>query len=78
MRHAGYLLVALVVLAGCGDGVSPNRAVGELASDRVELSAESVEPIAAILVAEGETVAASQALVEQDDRRARARLGDAA
>ena len=77
MRHAGWLLASLFVLAGCGDGNDTNRAVGELASDRIELTAESVEPIAAILVTEGEPVLAGQALVEQDDRRARARLAEA-
>ncbi|MBT8082943.1 MAG: HlyD family efflux transporter periplasmic adaptor subunit [Gammaproteobacteria bacterium] len=77
MRHARWFPVALVVLAGCADSDDTNRAVGELASDRIELTAESVEPISAILVAEGEPVAAGQALVEQDDRRARARLAEA-
>ena len=77
MRHAAWFLITFVVLAGCGDGDDTNRAVGELASDRIELTAESVEPIAAILVAEGEPVVADQALVEQDDRRARARLAEA-
>lgn len=77
MRHAGWVLVSLIVLAGCGDGNDANRAVGELASDRTEITAESVEPILAILVAEGEPVRAGQALVEQDDRRAQARLAEA-
>lgn len=77
MRHAGWLPLILAVLAGCGDADDRNRAVGELASDRIELTAETVEPIVAILVAEGEPVTANQALVEQDDRRARARLAEA-
>jgi HlyD family secretion protein len=77
MRHAGWFFVAFVVLAGCGDGDNTNRAVGELASDRIELTAESVEPISAVLVAEGQPVVADQALIEQDDRRARARLAEA-
>jgi HlyD family secretion protein len=77
MRYARWFPVALLVLAGCGDGNNTLRAVGELASDRIELTAESVEPVSAILVAEGEPVAAKQALLQQDDRRARARLAEA-
>ena len=77
MRYARWIPVALAVLAGCGDGDNANRAVGELASDRIELAAESAEPVAAILVAEGELVTAGQPLLEQDDRRARARLAEA-
>ena len=77
MRYARWIPLALAVLAGCGDGDHANRAVGELASDRIELAAESVAPVAAILVAEGEAVTADQPLLEQDARRARARLAEA-
>ena len=51
--------------------------VGELASDRIELSAETAEPIVEILVAEGEAVAKGQLLLRQDSARAQARLAEA-
>jgi HlyD family secretion protein len=51
--------------------------VGELASDRIELTAEISEPILSIAIAEGEDVVAGQVLLQQDDRRAQARLAEA-
>jgi HlyD family secretion protein len=69
--------MVILLIAGCGDGENLNIAVGELASDRIELTAESNEPIVAIHVAEGDVVAAGQVLIEQDSRRASARLAEA-
>jgi HlyD family secretion protein len=77
MNNRLFMVVALAVLAGCGDGDSPYRVVGELTSDRIELTAETNEPITAIKVSEGESVAAGQVLLEQDPRRAAARLSEA-
>ena len=74
-RFAPFILLSL--LAACGDGENPNVAVGQLASDRIELTAETNEPIVAITVAEGDRVAAGRVLVEQDARRATARLAEA-
>ncbi|MCG8371364.1 MAG: HlyD family efflux transporter periplasmic adaptor subunit [Proteobacteria bacterium] len=71
------LLPVLAVLAACGTDENLNRVVGELASDRIELTAETNEPITAIAVAEGDTVDAGQELVRQDDARAIARLAGA-
>ena len=68
---------SLVVLAACSADDDPNRVVGELASDRVELVAESNEPIIEILVAEGTVVSAGELLLRQDARRASARLAEA-
>ena len=76
MRTCIALLVAVLALAGCGNDEDPNRVVGELTSDRYELTAEVGEPITAILVAEGESVTAGQVLINQDDTRARARLAE--
>ncbi len=73
------LLIALAALltGACGAADNPNLAVGELASDRIELTAESSEPITRIAVAEGDKVATGQILVEQDKARATASLAEA-
>ncbi len=76
-KLAPVILLLPVVLAGCGGTDDPNRVIGALASDRIELTAESAEPITRIAVVEGETVAAGQVLIEQDTGRAEARLADA-
>ena len=69
-------LLLLTVLAACSGEDDSHRVVGELASDRVELVAESNEPIVEILVAEGTPVAAGDLLLRQDGRRAAARLAE--
>ncbi len=53
-------------------------AVGETASDRIELTAEAAEPIMHISVREGAAVAAGDVLVRQDPTRAEAALAAAA
>ncbi len=63
----------LVVLAGC-NGEPPLYAVGTLERDRIEVAAESAEPVLSVDVLEGDRVAAGQLLVTQDPARARARL----
>lgn len=70
-------LLAAALHAGCGADDDTHRVVGELASDRVELSAEFAEPVVEILVREGETVAAGQVLVRLNDSRAAARVDEA-
>jgi HlyD family secretion protein len=70
------ILVTTLFLAACGDAENPDRVVGELASDRYELTAETNEPITSIAVQEGETVNAGQILIEQDSTRAAARLAE--
>jgi HlyD family secretion protein len=79
MNRQTQLLALLAALLGsaCSSETDATRIVGELASDRVELTAEAGEPILEILVAEGEEVAAGQILVRQDARRAIARLAEA-
>lgn len=70
-------LATTALLVGCDSAETPLRAVGELASDRIELSAEFAEPVVEIVVAEGQPVTAGQVLLRQDDSRARARLREA-
>jgi HlyD family secretion protein len=77
MKRHYLMIVTLAAITACGDSENPNVAVGELASDRIELTAETNEPIVAIHVAEGDRVSAGQILVEQDSRRADARLAEA-
>jgi len=70
-------LAAALLLSACESDPDTNLVVGELASDRIELTAEAAEPIVEILVAEGETVTGGQLLMRQDATRARARLAEA-
>ena len=76
-RASVFLTASAAALAACGGGEADNIIVGELASDRIELTAEVVEPITEILVAEGESVSAGQLLMRQDATRAIARLAEA-
>ncbi len=76
MKKTITTLTTILALAGCSTDENPNRVVGELTSDRYELTAEVGEPIMAINVAEGEWVTAGQVLLTQDDTRARARLAE--
>jgi HlyD family secretion protein len=71
------LLTAAVILGACVADPDAQRIVGELSSDRVELTVEAAEPITEILVAEGEAVVKDQVLFRQDARRATARLAEA-
>ena len=77
MKHQFIGLISIIMLAACGAADDANRVVGELASDRIELTAEFSEPLIEIAVAEGEQVTSGQVLLRQDDARARARLADA-
>ncbi len=71
------LISTALLLAACDSGGDNFRIVGELASDRIELTAEAAEPITEILVAEGQQVTQGQILLRQDARRASARLAEA-
>ncbi len=77
MKYTGILLAAAALLAACDADNDAKRVVGELASDRIEIAAESSEPIRRIEVAEGTRVATGDALVTQDSARAEARLAEA-
>ena len=75
-RRTTLLLFALV-LGGCGSPEEAQRVVGELASDRLELTAEFAEPIVEIKRSEGASIAAGEVLVRQDTARVDARLAEA-
>ncbi|MDH3748619.1 MAG: HlyD family efflux transporter periplasmic adaptor subunit [Gammaproteobacteria bacterium] len=68
--------VAALLLAACSPGNEHNRVVGELASDRIELTAEMAEPIIDIAVAEGTTIEVGQILLRQNSDRAVTRLAE--
>lgn len=77
LRYHLFLVASALALGACDSSTDENRIVGELASDRIELTAEVAEPITEILVAEGEAVTAGQVLMRQDASRADARLAEA-
>ena len=77
MKHQFIGLISTIMLAACGAADDANRVVGELASDRIELTAEFSEPVVEIAVAEGASVLSGQILLRQDDARAQARLAEA-
>ncbi len=77
MKRKTIALIASCTLAACGPAEDANRVVGELASDRIELTVEFNEAIVEIVVAEGSAVSKDQVLLRQNDARAQARLADA-
>jgi len=77
VRRHWLIAAGALALAACDAPTDENRIVGELASDRIELTAEVAEPITEILVTEGEAVSAGQVLMRQDTSRADARLAEA-
>ena len=77
MKQQLLILISALALSACSPTEDEIRVVGELASERIELTAEFNEPIVEIAVAEGELVSAGQVLLRQNDARAQARLADA-
>ncbi|MYC58954.1 MAG: HlyD family efflux transporter periplasmic adaptor subunit [Gammaproteobacteria bacterium] len=63
----GFLLAPLLALAGCEE--PPLQAYGQLESDRVEVVAESNEPIVEIASLEGDALAAGALILRQDTAR---------
>lgn len=61
--------ICLGSLSACGPGGESVAALGTLERDRIELVAESSEPITRVLVEEGETVDIGAVLVQQDTAR---------
>ena len=77
MKRLTITSALLLALAACAPAEDDDRVVGELASDRILMTVEVSEPILHIAVAEGERVGVGQLLLEQDARRAEARLREA-
>jgi len=75
LRSAFYVLT-LLGLCACQPEPETTRIVGQLESDRIELTAESAEPIVARLVREGQEVAAGTLLIQQNSERLKAQLAE--
>ena len=71
------MLMLALALSACDTSSHLNRVVGQMESDRVELTADYAEPITERLVSEGDTVSAGQVLLRQDDSRVSARIVEA-
>ena len=76
-RSLTIWIMSAMLVSACDSSTDGNRFVGELASDRIELTAEVAEPIIEVLIAEGEAVAKGQVLMRHDAQRATARLAEA-
>ena len=68
---------ALISLAACDARDAKRRVVGQLESDRVEITAEVAEPIIERAVIEGQSVAAGDLLIVQDTSRIESRIDEA-
>lgn len=69
-------LIALLSVAACQPEQETTRIVGQLESDRIELTAESAEAVVVRLVKEGQEVAAGTVLIRQDSDRLLAQLAE--
>lgn len=67
---------AALILSACEPTDDRQRLVGQLESDRVEITAEFGEPIVERAVIEGETVNTGQLLIRQDAARIEARIAE--
>lgn len=75
-RHCPLLLILLIALTACED-LGDLRSLGTLERDRIELVADSDEPITRVLVREGDLVEPGEILVQQDTTRAEIGLNKA-
>ncbi len=63
-----------IAMTGCDSSGGDTRVVGQLESDRIEITAEVFEPIVEILVKEGQRVTAGDLLLQQDKQRILSRI----
>lgn len=71
------LLAAASMLPACEPADVEQRLVGQLESDRVEITAEFAEPVVERAVIEGQAVEPGQLLIRQDAARIDARIAEA-
>ena len=72
--HGFTIVFLLLVLVGCESKYDEKMAFGTLERDRIELTAETSEPISAVYVQEGQMVTQGTVLVQQDPARAEVAL----
>ena len=75
--HGFTVVFLLLVLVGCESKYDEKMAFGTLERDRIELTAETSEPISAVYVQEGQMVTQGTVLVQQDPARAEVALAKA-
>jgi HlyD family secretion protein len=77
-RIRPYVIAVLttVLVVGCDSGSESNRLVGQLESDRVEITAEFSEPIIERGVVEGQAVSANQVIIIQDTSRVLSKIAE--
>jgi HlyD family secretion protein len=71
------ICAALILLTACDARDASQRIVGQLESDRIEITAEVSEPIIERAVIEGQSVAAGDLLIRQDTSRIESRIAEA-
>ena len=71
------LSLTILTLVACDSRDASHRIVGQLESDRIEITAEVSEPIVERAVIEGQSVAAGQLLITQDTSRINSRIAEA-
>jgi HlyD family secretion protein len=79
LKHApGIFILSLLTLSACSNNDEPLSAMGLLEWDRVELVAETNEPILDIIAREGDILEASSIILQQDSRRVQAQQDESA
>lgn len=74
----GIFILSLLTLSACSNDDEPLSAMGLLEWDRVELVAETNEPILEISAREGDILEANSIILQQDSRRVQAQLDESA
>ena len=71
------IMFGTMLCSACGPQGDTYRLVGQMESERIEITAEVSEPIVERAVVEGQEVTAGQLLIRQDTARIEARLAEA-
>lgn len=71
------ILLAIFFLTSCNRGEDKNMWVGQLESERIELTAESFEPITQVFVVEGQSVTQGELLLQQSSEKFAAQFNKA-
>lgn len=77
MTRTISLCITLTLLAACDAQDANQRIVGQLESDRIEITAEVAEPIIERPVIEGQSVTVGTLLIRQDTSRIESRIAEA-